>query len=497
MTEKIPPDNSVNANSEFQDNSPSSTSKSSPKRKMVKAELMGAHTHKTTVGVEVHIWMRDGKYIARGRYEKEAFGPTLSSDATLAQSELRRLLTEIESGTFLRPSEARKRPLNTKRIPQHNLRGLCNEFLAEKRKLLGEKTVNTYRNRLAPALDFAERKESLKKWPLASDIDRNFVIECRNFLINRQVTRNGSAGAPLKPMSTRQVINCLETLRTMMKWASRANVRLLPPEFLNPLTQDIIGHPPAKDPLRKAKLPLTHRMELLEKMDDWQFLTLGILLVLPLRFEDVAGLLISDINFQNKTLFLGNRFGGSDYNKGKVNVLMPLPHDLLPLLQICKGKRMEGPLFLKRKIIQSNKNPKFAVKTKEELEELFHQELIKAPTGKITCEQDRKDLLRDLLNRMGSPTSKYVGKQLRAVIGKDLSIRPYDLRGSVTQEMRQSDMRHLELRYLTEHSVSDIINEYSGIEPKKEMTKYYEKIKPLLQAIERRCVEMSSKEISE
>jgi len=94
---------------------------------------------------------------------------------------------------------------------------------------------------------------------------------------------------------------------------------------------------------------------------------------------------------------------------------------------------------------------------------------------------------------MGSPTSKYIGKQIRALIGKDDSIRSYDLRGSVTQQMKQSGMSHLEFRYLTEHTVSDIMNEYTGIKPKKQMKKYFQKIKPLLKAIKKRYKEMSLK----
>ena len=47
----------------------------SKSRKMVRSELMGDHTHETSVGVNVHIYERDGKYLARGRlFRKQTEG---------------------------------------------------------------------------------------------------------------------------------------------------------------------------------------------------------------------------------------------------------------------------------------------------------------------------------------------------------------------------------------------------------------------------------------
>src|SRR5262245_49918132 len=36
-------------------------------RRMVRAELMGGHTHVTLVGIHVHVWLRGDRYLARGR----------------------------------------------------------------------------------------------------------------------------------------------------------------------------------------------------------------------------------------------------------------------------------------------------------------------------------------------------------------------------------------------------------------------------------------------
>ena len=94
-------------------------------------------------------------------------------------------------------------------VPRLSLRQLVNEFLTEKRKLRGRRTADNYRCRLRPVLDFAEQPVSHGRWPLAMDIDRDFVVELRSFLHSHNVTRNGRAGATPKLMSGGQIVNVL------------------------------------------------------------------------------------------------------------------------------------------------------------------------------------------------------------------------------------------------------------------------------------------------
>ena len=465
-------------------------------RPMVRSELLGHHTHETSAGVSVHIFKRNGKYLARGRYERRYFGETLGADLQEAKSKLIELIHKLESGTFVPPSDARKQILKTRKIPNLTLRELCDRFLIEKRKVCGENTARTYLNRLAPVLDFSESARSVKKWPIALSIDRDFALELIEFLFNRKITRNGSANAPPKSMSTRHIKHCGDTLRMALTWACRADVRNLPADFVNPITHELFENSFRKDPLRDCVFPLQRRIKLLCDMDDWQFMSLSILLVLPIRLEDVAGLLVSDVDFEKQLVHFGTRLGGSDFNKGKVDVQFPLPDELMPLLQTLVGERVEGPLFLNRKICQGKTSRKYTFNSTPDLEQQYQDELAKLPKGKVRNSQDRKAAFRDFLNKAGGVTSAYVGKQLRQVIGKDEPGRPYDLRGSITQEMKEAGIPLLELRYLTEHTVNDIINVYSPLNPKQEIVKYYNKISPLLEAIKTRTEQLVTSKIS-
>jgi hypothetical protein len=145
-------------------------------RRMERVELFGRHTYSTEVGVDVHIWIRDEKYLARGQYQHKPFGKTLGKTPEEADAALRRLLVSIENGTFLRKSEARKHPLKTGSTPKLTIRELCNRFLCEKRKLRGRKTAANYQSRLIPLIEFGESACNRQRWPLAADLDREFAI---------------------------------------------------------------------------------------------------------------------------------------------------------------------------------------------------------------------------------------------------------------------------------------------------------------------------------
>ena len=81
-------------------------------------------------------------------------------------------MTEIENGSFVRPSESRKRQLSKHRSPRLSLCQVINEFLAEKRKMRGKQTADTYKSRLMPVLDFAERSAHHKGWGELGDFSK-------------------------------------------------------------------------------------------------------------------------------------------------------------------------------------------------------------------------------------------------------------------------------------------------------------------------------------
>src|ERR1043165_8045709 len=143
------------------------TTERSGLRRMVRAELMGSHSHLTLSGTYVHVWQRGGKYLARGRYEGCPFGETLGDNPVYAAARLREILTKIDSGSYVRPSDNKKQLMTRRRLARFTLREIAADFISDKRRLRGRQTASDYAARLGPVLDFTEHADNLKRWPLA------------------------------------------------------------------------------------------------------------------------------------------------------------------------------------------------------------------------------------------------------------------------------------------------------------------------------------------
>jgi integrase len=461
-----------------------------PRPKMVPAELMGSHTHSTLAGVEVHVWKRGPKFIVRGRIQGQPFGKTIGESAAEATARLRQILNDIENGSYVRPSEARKRPLSSAMVPRLTLRQLVDEFLAEKRRVRGQQTAGDYKARLMPVLAFAEQAESTKRWRLAMDVDREFIAKLRGYLFEYRTTRNGRSGGQPKALSDRQISNVLQTLRTLFIWARDPAVRKLPADWLNPLTRDLVGSRPSKDPLREDKLPLDTRIKLVGRMDRWQLCHLVLSLVLPLRPDEAAGLLVSDVNFVRGWLEFGERFTDVNFTKEATAFKLPFPDELKPILQACIAGRAEGPLLRSRRAFEEGGA---GVTSSNELRRVYDQALGEQPRNSIQSAHDRKLLFRGVLRDLGGVPEDEMAKEFKRLVsslGINNGATFYTLRSSVTTAMKDAHLPHLELRYLTSHSTNDILNEYATLDPVAAMKKYFESIAPLLSAITDRAREL-------
>ncbi len=463
------------------------SAKKSPRpdsRRMVSSTLLGRHTHTTSSGGAAHIWQRGGTYLARGHHDGKAFGVTLGDDEDAAEQELRKILYQFDQGAFVRPSESIQLPLATGR-PRLSLRELANQFLSEKRRTKGRQTAQNYRTRLQHVLAFAENPINLRRWPLAQDIDREFAIELRAALHQVFTTRNGRAGGPKKPLSQAQIINAVDTLRNLLHWARQPSINKLPAQWSNPLTRDIVGTRPEKDPLRTVALPFESRIRLINTMNARQLCRLAISMILPLRPEEVCGLLLSDVDLSKSWVEVGTRFSGGDHSKGRTSFKVPYPAELMPILVQCIGDRNEGPLLCSPAATPSQlQQPK----SRDEIQRLFNARLATIEPSEVQNENDRKAVFRALLQDLGGLSPKQLGREFKRLarsIGITACLK--DARHGVATAMERSGMDLLHLRYLTSHSTNDIMNAYVVLDPTSAMQKYFATIKPLLSALSKRA----------
>ena len=457
-------------------------------RKMVRAVLMGSHSHPTRHGSDVHVYQRGTGFLARGYYEKRQFGETLGTNELEATTRLRELLGEIDNQTYVRPSESRRRPLRKLDHRRATVRQLVDTFLADVRKRRGKETAGTYQSRLMHALDFVEGSNNRKRWTHAESIDRDFIVSYRAFLYQRQVAPNGRPGAPQQPMSVRGVRNALECLRTMLAWAHRADVRQLPADWVNPVTVELIGTGQAKDPLREDPLPPEVRVRLVQQMDAWQLCHLALSMVLPLRPGEAVGLLVSEVDFDKGWLTIGTRLDGADFTKGKTSYKLPFPKEFDRLLNACIAGRAQGPLLRCRKDFSAQANR--STIEPDQLLPLYRAKLAKARPDEIQSEQDRKRLFRALLRDLGGVTENVLAKEFDKIVarvGLNTKVKFYDLRHATTKGLKDAKIPHLDLLYLTAHTTSSILNDYTPVNPVRSMQEYFATIRPLLVAIDDRA----------
>lgn len=455
------------------------------RRKMEKATLGGLHSHRSVSGISVHIFQRDGKFIARGRFQRRQFGVTLGTSETDSLPSLRKLLVELDEGRFVPPSDRLQQIFPTQ-VARLSTIQVLNKYIEDRRKVNGKQTSYDYTSRLAWTVRFSEQAAIKKRYPHFADIDRQFCVELKAFLHAQKTTRNGRPGAKSKPISVRQIYNIMDSFRSLLRWANKPEVRLVPFDWIFPLSDELLGNKPRKSPLRKIKLPVHERIQLVQYMDAWQLCTLGIMLVLPLRAGEVQGLLIEDMVVNDRLLKFGTRFGGSDFTKGKTDFLIPYPIELEPLLLCSVAGRSSGPLFQSR--TASCKPSSIS-----DFEDLLGKRFEEAAPSEIATASDRKSVFRDLLVELGGISYDEMSREMNHVLEQaglrqECSLKTF--REAVSNDMKGSGMAHLDLRYLTGHSTSDIMYDYTSVDPKRAMGLYFDNIRPLLDALQNRALKL-------
>jgi hypothetical protein len=462
-------------------------------RQMVRAELLGSHTHKTTNGIRVHVWCRQGRFLARGRHQGRPFGKTLSADPQTASAQFRQLLVEIENRMFLAPSVARRRPLKLGPPAALTVRQLVDSYLQLVRKLRGKQTVGDYFSRLMPVIEFSERADSLRRWRNAADIDgsMDYALGLRSFLFQRTVTPNGHPIAQPKRMSARQIHNVMSTASAMFNYAKRPDVNLLPSTFANPITRQIIGDKPVRDPLEAPKLSLDLRIQMVGLMDPWQLANLAWSFVLPQRPDEFTALLIQDIDTTKRELRFGDRWGGDDHNKAKTAFRVCYPSEFVQLVKWLIGTRTAGPLMRRRTIVEGRRQPRSRAETIEEISILFDQAIAKATPDAVQNEQDRKRIFRGVLLDLGGVTGEDLAGEFKTLLvatGRPVQARFYDSRAAVITGLREARVSEILRRYICGRSQGrDSHVYYEAQDLHGDMNRYFQHVRPLVEAIATRA----------
>lgn len=466
-------------------------------RRMVWAEIDGKHTHETATGVKVHIWERDGKCIARGRHNGRQFGEALGWDPKEAASALRRLLTQIEDRTYLVPSDP-VRKLRDKRkqtsVKRITIDDLSDRYIADVLRKRGNETAKRYKDWLEHVRAYLAQPEVAKKTKLAIDATEEMVLDLKTFLCTRKVPRNGHANSPKQPMSPKGVRDVLETLARVFTFGQKEG--LLPAEFRNPVTPEIIGPKPKVDPIRPIPYPLKDRIAMVRHADKFQLSHVVPRFVLPVRPAELAGLLIPEMDIEDRVLRLRTRFKGRDWTKSKTSFSVPFPCELLPLIVAAVAGRTDGPVFRARRFFDGSKKPKTRIADSGDMDTIVERTLAKAASS-IDGPADTKPIVRKALVRAGGITTDELArefKKLRRAAGVESSESSYKLRSSVLTDMTASGVSKIVQEYLAGHALRGTLDEYYIVRTLEDiatqMERYWEYARDLLDAIQERAVQL-------
>jgi hypothetical protein len=449
---------------------------------MCKAELLGSHTHSTAAGIDVHVWIRDSRYIARGSIQKRRFGPTLGSDPKQAAVALRRLLADIDDGCFTRPSE---RPVrSTPRLPTTaaTFDTIADRYIDELTRSKGRETGGTLASRLEHAQHFFARQESRKRWPNAVDIDRAAALEFRAYLSSLAITRNGHANGTTKPMSQTHVRNVLGAVQMALRWAQKSQIRLLPADFEPPFDPSVVPPKRQRDILTPPTFPMEQRIRLVDEMNAYELATLALPMLLPLREEDFAVMMVSTVNRDTRRIRVGDAFEGELPTKARAAFTIAYPPALDWLIVLLVDNRADGPLLLREAVIRLKR-------ARPVTQASLLQDMAQLPQHEVATVGDRKNALRRLLSRAGGVD----GDDLRRTFNRvkracGFAGRFHELRGSNMTDMRRAGVDLLLRKYFGGRRLSGEIQAvYESGQVDEEIGKYFSFAQPVIAAINGRA----------
>jgi integrase len=215
----------------------------------------------------------------------------------------------------------------------------------------------------------------------------------------------------------------------------------------------------------------------------WQY-------VLPLRPEQVSGLLISDVDWENHVFSFGTRFDGRDFTKSGTSFRVPFPEEWEPLLRAAIGNRCDGPVFLRPKVFTGQECLKIQLIRPGDMETAAKETLAEAAAVGNLTDNDAKDVCRATIALAGGIMPDELSDQFARVAAKAGvldNVRYYDLRGSVESEMEAVGMPSTHQRYVMGHETiaGGSLDEYMVLNLEKireSMNRYFDFVRELISA---------------
>jgi len=254
---------------------------------------------------------------------------------------------------------------------------------------IGSGTVDRYRAALQHFLAFCEVPVIVKSFPYAANVNRDFRLQLSAFLANRKVSSNGSAQAPLRPMTAQSFV--LDTVRALFEWASDPERgKLLPEGFRNPFRR--LGESRTVlrgDPLADPDITLPMAIDLVHACDQFQLRLFVPLLLFGLRAAEPCLLFVE---YLDKEWLRVPCNPDLDYRtKGRRDKRFPLLEELQDFWRDLHGDRGHGLLYVRRSVADGQEQARMCGTAMIDVVAEYRQRCARIPGLKAAQRQKLRD----------------------------------------------------------------------------------------------------------
>jgi hypothetical protein len=209
-------------------------------------------------------------------------------------------------------------------------------------RLLAAPTLTRYRAALDHYLDWCRSPDAEKKYPHATNVNREFRLELAAFLARRTVCGNGRKGAP-RPMKSQGFV--LDVARTMFEWAADAERgNLMPEGFKNPFLGGGEHRPLfVGDPLAAPKITMAMAAEFIAACNAAEKKLFGPMILFGLRASEPCFLFHEHLT--QDWLEVPNIDDLDYFTKGKRGKRFPWTKEIAGLRDLLQGDGRPGLLY--------------------------------------------------------------------------------------------------------------------------------------------------------
>lgn len=274
------------------------------------------------------------------------------------------------------------------------------------------------------------------------------------YLRRTKISPNGKPGARKRLMSDRNIINVLQVCRNVFNYALRR--RHLPPYSQNPFHSVKVEKMAGAGIRRMRLFTLEEETEFLETCDDWEFPVSFTAAFTGMRPGELMHLLIEDVSFGEKLLYIRNRPELGWLTKTRRERQVYIFDELAAALKRAINGRRRGVLFLNRYVTRGDREVPLLGWGERDLEVEFARRIeeYRSSNGGENREKEAP-LAKRLWADMGAMNGNEYRRtfaRIAARIGRPDVTKPHIWRHAMASVMQMGDMDPLMRQEILGHA---------------------------------------------